>query len=68
MAQTYKRKTNPQSWVEGNMLRVLETVISKRMGYKKAAQSFNMSHSTLEGRAGTAKQGMTLVHASRKRQ
>jgi hypothetical protein len=45
------------------MKRALEEIFSKRMGYKKAAQTFQVLQSTLEDRAKTASQGMSADNA-----
>jgi hypothetical protein len=64
MVRTYKTKTNCQTWAEENMKRALEEIFSKRMGYKKAAQSFHVPQYYLEDKDKQASQGTSVVVAS----
>ena len=66
MVRNYKRKTNRQSWEESDMKNALEEVISRRMGYQRAANVFNVPQSTLEDRAKKVKGGMSIEDASLK--
>jgi shikimate kinase len=64
MVRKYKKKTNRQTWAEENMKRVLEEIFSKRMGYKKADQSFHVQQCNLEEKAKQISQGTSIVFAS----
>jgi hypothetical protein len=46
----YNGKTSRNSYAEENMQRVLEDVIRKIIGYRKASQCFNVSQSVMEDR------------------
>ncbi|KAF2880145.1 hypothetical protein ILUMI_26028 [Ignelater luminosus] len=46
--RNYKRKRNRQRWSADCMMRALQEVLKGRIGYKKAAQTFSTSQSTLK--------------------
>ena len=48
MVRKYKRKTNQHSWSLDTMKKAVQIVVSGEMGYKKAAQAYNIPQTTLE--------------------
>lgn len=66
MVRTYKRTSNRQKWSEESMEKAIVEVISGKMGYKKAANSYNLPQSTLEDRVKKRRCGSSLEEASRK--
>lgn len=48
MVRTYIRKTDRQNWSSESMLQAVLAVFNREMGYKKAAQQFNVPQTTLE--------------------
>lgn len=48
MPRVYKRKTTRQSWSPERMERAVEAVVTREMGYKKAAEQFGLPQTTLE--------------------
>lgn len=48
MVRTYVRKTERQNWSSESMLQAVLAVVNGEMGYKKAAQQFNVPQTTLE--------------------
>lgn len=51
----YVRKTNRQSWSVDSMAEAIEAMMEKRMGYKKAANTYEIPQTTLEARVKKAK-------------
>jgi hypothetical protein len=50
MVRTYKKKTNRGEWNPESMKNAIDAVMMGEMGYKKAAESFQVPQSTLERR------------------
>lgn len=53
--RNYKRTTTRQSWSEESMRGAIQEVLSNNMGYKRAAQAYNVPQSTLEDRVKKAR-------------
>ena len=51
MVSKYKRKTTRQSWNEDSMMRAIEAVKKKEMGWLKASKIFGVPQATLRRRA-----------------
>lgn len=66
MVRSYKRKTDRQKWSNDDMEKAIMEVISKTMGYKKAANTYNVPQSTLEDRVKKKRDGMSLENAASK--
>lgn len=66
MVRNYKRKSERQKWSVDSMEKAILEVISKAMGYKKAANTYNVPQSTLEDRVKKRRNGTSLVTASSK--
>lgn len=66
MVRTYKRISDRQKWSKESMEKAIGEVISGTMGYKKAANAYNVPQSTLEDRVKKKKGGLSLEEASRK--
>lgn len=47
MVSNYKRKSDRQKWSEEDIKRAIEMVSNKVMGYKKAAETYNVPKTTL---------------------
>ncbi|KAG5877635.1 hypothetical protein JTB14_030033 [Gonioctena quinquepunctata] len=48
MVRNHKRTTTQQSWDPRNMLRAIEAVENRKMGYKSASRNYNVPRSTLK--------------------
>lgn len=48
MVRTYKKKTNRGNWSKESMLNAVDKVLSKEMGYRKAALQYGVPQTTLE--------------------
>lgn len=57
MLRTYVRKTDRQNWSSESMLQAVLAVFNREMGYKKAAQQFNVPQTTLERYVAKKRQG-----------
>lgn len=55
MVRTYKRKTERGGWDPESMKNAIEAVMCREMGYKKAADSFQVPQTTLERRVKLAR-------------
>lgn len=66
MVRNYQRKTDRQKWSADDMEKAIEQVLSRAMGYKKAAQTYNIPQSTLEDRINKTRKGFSIQEASSK--
>lgn len=66
MVRTYKRTSDRQKWSEESMEKAIVEVMAGRMGYKKAANAYNLPQSTLEDRVKKRRGGLSAKEASRK--
>lgn len=66
MPRNYKRTSTRQSWDAENMKAAIEEVVTGRMGYKRAAEYYQVPQTTLERRVKKARDGGTLEEASEK--
>lgn len=57
MVRTYKKKTKRGEWSAGTMKEAVSQVLSRKMGYKKAANQFGVPQTTLERYVKKVKQG-----------
>ncbi|KAJ4451687.1 hypothetical protein ANN_03157 [Periplaneta americana] len=56
MVRTYKRKTDRGKWSPESMRFAVDSVMQRKMGYKKSAESFKVPQPTLEQNVKLAKQ------------
>lgn len=57
MPRTYVKRSNRLQWSESDMLFVINSILEGRMGYLKAANTYNVPKTSLEDRVKKIRKG-----------